>query len=151
MSAMAVHALVTNIHYASEDEPRRRGYLYGANNLGVPERAVLAVVNAWQRKLLSGMTYFSPSMEPVNVHELARVAVLAVLESATAPSPLQQLFGERAADQSFLPAHLRDDAPWQRCDRCGRKSWAVTEQFDKTCGFPQPDGSTCAGIFRSAS
>lgn len=43
-------------------------------------------------------------------------------------------------------AHLRDDAPYRVCDRCGRKSWA-SEQAGP-CGMPQPDGSRCAGTFR---
>jgi hypothetical protein len=39
-------------------------------------------------------------------------------------------------DQSFLPPHLRDDAPCQTCDRCGRKTWDVQE-FGGECRMPQ--------------
>jgi hypothetical protein len=49
-----------------------------------------------------------------------------------------------------LPAHLRDDAPHQRCDGCGRKTWA-TEDFGGICGMTQPAGWTCRGTFRSTS
>lgn len=54
------------------------------------------------------------------------------------------------ADQSTWPAHLRDDAPYQRCDQCGRKTWAVSE-FGRECRMPQPWRSgpsvRCAGLF----
>lgn len=56
-------------------------------------------------------------------------------------------------DQSTWPAHLRDDAPHQRCDRCGRKTWD-RENFDGRCMMPQWDGAAwvgqCGGRFRSA-
>jgi hypothetical protein len=39
-------------------------------------------------------------------------------------------------DQSTWPAHLRDDAPYQRCDRCGRKTWDTSE-FGGGCIMPQ--------------
>jgi hypothetical protein len=46
------------------------------------------------------------------------------------------------------PGHLREGAPELRCDKCGRKSWAISN-YDKPCGMPQPDGSVCRGIFRN--
>ena len=41
--------------------------------------------------------------------------------------------------------HLRDDAPHQVCNGCGRKSWA--EERSAPCGMPQPDGTRCSGTF----
>lgn len=49
-------------------------------------------------------------------------------------------------DQSAWPAHLRDDAPFARCDGCGRSTWAESE-FGQVCDFPQPDGDRCQGRF----
>lgn len=42
-------------------------------------------------------------------------------------------------------AHLREDAPYDVCSGCGRKSWAEVE--GSVCGMPQPDGSVCDGVF----
>ena len=46
-------------------------------------------------------------------------------------------------------AHLRDDAPYQVCDGCGRKSWAAVRTA--SCGMPQLDGSRCTGTFHDPS
>jgi hypothetical protein len=54
--------------------------------------------------------------------------------------------GWPAIDQSSWPAHLRDDAPSQRCSRCGRNTWAV-EEFGNECRMPQPSGKACGGRF----
>lgn len=35
--------------------------------------------------------------------------------------------GSWSGDQSAWPAHLRDDAPSQRCNRCGRYTWSTSE------------------------
>jgi hypothetical protein len=53
---------------------------------------------------------------------------------------------ERVPDQSSWPAHLRDDAPWQQCIACGRKTWDVAE-FGHECLMTQPDGQRCRGMF----
>lgn len=57
--------------------------------------------------------------------------------------------------QDFLPEHLRDDAPCQKCDRCGRKTWD-RETFEGVCGMPQRSSAAtgkwidpCQGRFRS--
>jgi hypothetical protein len=46
--------------------------------------------------------------------------------------------------------HLRDDAPYQRCGRCGRKTWD-TAAFNTECRMPQPDGYQCGGQFEATS
>lgn len=47
-----------------------------------------------------------------------------------------------------LPPHLRDDAPPQTCDKCGRRTYAhLLESGPNQCGMPQPDGSVCDGRF----
>lgn len=52
-----------------------------------------------------------------------------------------------------LPSHLRDDAPDQVCDRCGRHTFATAE-FGAVCKMPQqwsPEGGwygPCGGTFR---
>lgn len=38
------------------------------------------------------------------------------------------------------------EAPYQVCNRCGRKTWAGEEFFD-VCGMSQPSGRKCAGRF----
>lgn len=53
-------------------------------------------------------------------------------------------------DQSTWPAHLRDDAPSQRCRRCGRFTWSA-EEFDAEDRMTQPDGYPCGGRFREVS
>lgn len=50
----------------------------------------------------------------------------------------------------ILPAHLRDDAPFLVCSRCGRKSWGG-DSAGKPCGMSQPDGSLCRGTFTEAN
>jgi hypothetical protein len=45
-----------------------------------------------------------------------------------------------------IPAHLRDDAPTQRCGRCLRCTWDEA-QFGQECRMPQPDGFPCGGTF----
>ncbi len=52
------------------------------------------------------------------------------------------------ADPISWPAHLRDDAPFQRCDRCRRKTWTAAA-FDTEDRMTQPDGNPCGGRFRS--
>jgi hypothetical protein len=42
--------------------------------------------------------------------------------------------------------HLADDAPEQVCSACGRHTVAES-MFGQRCGFPQPDGSRCDGVF----
>ncbi len=49
-------------------------------------------------------------------------------------------------DQASWPAHLRDDAPSQRCSSCGRNTWAV-EEFGNECRMTQPSGQACGGRF----
>ena len=44
-------------------------------------------------------------------------------------------------------AHLADDARFAQCNVCFRKTWALSE-FDRTCQFPQPDGTRCPGLLR---
>lgn len=53
-------------------------------------------------------------------------------------------------DQSTWPAHLRDDAPSQRCSRCGRCTWSI-EEFGKACRMPQLNGMTCGGRLGDSS
>jgi hypothetical protein len=50
-------------------------------------------------------------------------------------------------DQSGWPEHLRDDAPSQQCDGCGRRTWD-TAAFGDRCFMPQPGGPPCGGTFR---
>jgi hypothetical protein len=50
------------------------------------------------------------------------------------------------SDQSTWPAHLRDDAPSQKCNRCGRCTWSV-EDFGTEDRMTQPDGNPCGGRF----
>lgn len=45
------------------------------------------------------------------------------------------------------PAHLRDDAPAQRCNRCGRETVATSE-FGREDRMTQPDGNPCGGRFQ---
>jgi hypothetical protein len=45
-----------------------------------------------------------------------------------------------------LPEHLRDDAPYQVCSGCGRKTWSKSE-FGQICSMPQPDNIICLGMF----
>lgn len=42
-------------------------------------------------------------------------------------------------------AHLRDDAQCVVCSECSRRSWGALP--GSRCGLPQPDGSTCEGVF----
>lgn len=49
-------------------------------------------------------------------------------------------------DQPSWPAHLRDDAPYQRCGRCRRRTYATSE-FNTECRMTQPDGFPCGGRF----
>jgi hypothetical protein len=49
------------------------------------------------------------------------------------------------ANQSDWPAHLRDDAPYLVCSKCGRYSWG--SEPGQLCDMPQPDGSKCPGRF----
>ncbi len=55
-------------------------------------------------------------------------------------------------DQSTWPEHLRDDALYQVCDRCGRKTWS-RDGFGGKCTMPQWNGAAwgqqCGGQFRS--
>ena len=53
-------------------------------------------------------------------------------------------------DQSDWPAHLRDDAPRQRCNRCRRYTYALSE-FGAECRMTQPDGWPCGGRFGSVT
>lgn len=52
------------------------------------------------------------------------------------------------ADQSMWPAHLRDNAPSQKCGRCGRTTYSPSD-FDAECRMTQPDGFPCGGRFES--
>lgn len=61
------------------------------------------------------------------------------------------LYGDEsswAADQSLWPAHLRDNAPTQRCGRCGRQT-VDTAQFGTEDRMTQPDGGPCGGRFEA--
>lgn len=49
-------------------------------------------------------------------------------------------------DQSDWLEWLRDDAPYQTCGSCGRKTWD-TDEFNQTCGMTQPSGVPCGGKF----
>jgi len=49
-------------------------------------------------------------------------------------------------DPEDWPAHLRDDAPFAVCGRCGRKTVDET-QFGQEDRMPQPDGYLCGGRF----
>jgi hypothetical protein len=39
-----------------------------------------------------------------------------------------------------------DDVPRAQCSECGRKSWEAG-MIGHVCYVPQPDGSTCSGVF----
>lgn len=45
-----------------------------------------------------------------------------------------------------LPEHLKRDASYIQCDKCGRKS--RSEAVNSICGMKQPDGSRCTGHLR---
>jgi hypothetical protein len=49
-------------------------------------------------------------------------------------------------DQSDWPEHLRDDAPFAICGRCGRKTWSLAERGAED-RMTQPDGFPCGGMF----
>jgi hypothetical protein len=49
-------------------------------------------------------------------------------------------------EANVLPMHLRNDAPYQTCLLCGRKTWAQGE-FGQVCNMRQPDGGICKGTF----
>lgn len=51
-------------------------------------------------------------------------------------------------DEKNLPAHLREDAPFLRCDQCRRKTWAL-RALNTRCGMTQPDGQKCEGTFKA--
>lgn len=55
---------------------------------------------------------------------------------------------ETAAIEGFrpLPPHLRDDAPYLVCSKCGRHSWD-TEDVEHICRMLQPDDTRCDGRF----
>jgi len=53
---------------------------------------------------------------------------------------------DRGEQIDGLPDYLRDDAPYQHCARCGRKTCA-TEDFNTECRMTQPDGFPCGGSF----
>jgi len=57
------------------------------------------------------------------------------------PDPLAHLFEGMAP----LPAHLRDDASFLQCSKCGRKSWGG-DPVNSTCGITAPSGEKCDGI-----
>ena len=73
-----------------------------------------------------------------------------MIDSITAGWCVVKDVNPAAIDQSTWPAHLRDDAPFARCGRCGRKTWS-TEEFGRECRMPQPDGFPCGGRFGGAS
>jgi hypothetical protein len=45
-----------------------------------------------------------------------------------------------------MPAHLRPDASFLQCSKCGRKSWGG-DAVNSICGMPSPTGKKCDGIF----
>lgn len=45
-----------------------------------------------------------------------------------------------------LPDHLRDDATYFRCSKCGRKTWSKVGPSEQ-CGMPQPNGQVCDGVW----
>lgn len=49
-----------------------------------------------------------------------------------------------------LPDYLEDDAPFQRCDTCARKTWDRNE-WDKLCTMIQFDNQQCGGRFHPES
>ncbi len=62
------------------------------------------------------------------------------------PGPLGAEPAGWSANQVDWPAHLRDDAPKQQCDRCRRFTWDTTG-FGRECRMTQPNGSPCSGTF----
>ncbi len=51
--------------------------------------------------------------------------------------------------QADWPAHLRDDAPSQKCGMCGRSTWDTAE-FGRVCGMTQGPNDQCMGFFMPA-
>jgi hypothetical protein len=49
-------------------------------------------------------------------------------------------------EANILPINLRDDAPYQTCLLCGRKTWDQ-EEFGQVCNMTQPNGNICKGTF----
>ena len=49
------------------------------------------------------------------------------------------------AEDEGMPAHLLDDAETLQCNRCGRRSVAVSA--GDACRMTQPDRSQCPGTF----
>jgi hypothetical protein len=50
-------------------------------------------------------------------------------------------------DLQLRSQELFNDDVYQRCSKCGRKTW-TRRQFNDACGMTQPDGSKCMGWFR---
>jgi len=48
-----------------------------------------------------------------------------------------------------LPPHLKDDAPFAQCTKCGRKTFTASE-FGAKCGLTQPNNQKCDGTFEFA-
>ena len=61
-------------------------------------------------------------------------------------NPMKRMHDEQ---KGVLPEHLRDDAPFQVCSECERKTWA-RGQFEMACRMTQPDDTRCTGRFVSA-
>lgn len=109
----------------------------------------------WTREIASmlrGMTKVPPEVRPGLVYAAnfldppqVTVEVVDDTDPLDTPTESEWQITERE-DQSSWPAHLRDDAPSQRCSGCGRKTWAVG-QFGMQCLMTQPDGSECSGAF----
>lgn len=72
------------------------------------------------------------------------------LDVGSASPPTADVPTGYSADQSTWPAHLRDDAPHQRCGRCQRYTYATSE-FGAVCSMTQPDGLPCGGRFGSVT
>ena len=62
------------------------------------------------------------------------------------PNPPSESTTPAGVDQSTWPAWLRDDAPYQKCSYCGRKTW-TTEEFGRRCGMTLPGRRPCSGTF----
>lgn len=60
--------------------------------------------------------------------------------------PLREILAGGDGWTLDLPAHLRDDAPRQKCSSCGRYTYAV-DSFGGMCNMPQPSRENCPGVF----
>jgi hypothetical protein len=58
----------------------------------------------------------------------------------------ETLCGSEVVKEPDFPAHLKEDARYLTCSKCGRMSYDLTS-VGMICNMPQPSGERCQGIF----